>query len=147
MVLLFVLFCSGLNFPVIGKQGSFEGSVQKDFGIGVPASLRVVNAARQAYRDPAYFYECDVAPVDGAAFLAAIERAAGLRKYDARPEIVGNYRLMGPSPPAWFKPESSPDCVKLGVSLPGSGTDEAASGYWFYFSPSRGKLFVWWYST
>ena len=53
ILILFMLFCSGLNFPVVLlAQNSFRRAMENDFGVTFPSSLRVQHAARCAYRDP-----------------------------------------------------------------------------------------------
>ena len=43
--------------------------------------------------------------------------------------------------------ESLPDALKLGIRVRAVGRTEEGTGYWFYFSPSRSKVYVYWYSS
>jgi len=149
IVLLFILFCSGLHFPVISPQASLAKGIREDFKIELPTSLKVANAARHAYRDPSYHYECDLPPAVLLTFMQQLEAAAKAAGYnyelkDAK-EADEFYtpltrRFASGSSPAWYDPAALPDRQDLTISLGGRG-------YWFFFSPPTGKLYVYWYAT
>ena len=129
ILLLFILFCSGLNIPVIAPQSSFARSIREDFNVELPASLKVVRAARCAMRDPAYHYECDMPATEVLPFMQRLgfnaDRVSEERRFS-----------FGPPPPAWYTPASLPD-----------RQSHITARYWFFFSPSTGKIFVFWYAT
>ncbi|MCL2648449.1 MAG: hypothetical protein FWD61_15810 [Phycisphaerales bacterium] len=150
IVLLFILFCSGLNFPVIFPHASFAHGIDKDFNVTIPPSLKVLHAARLAMRDPAYYYECQLPPAEVRPFMQQIEAAAKtvpllIEKAEDRfcfqPQPLNRFSY-GPTPPAWYNPASLPDRQEFFIRL----TNDSA-GYWFFFSPSTGKIYVFWYET
>ena len=143
--LFIVLDCSGLNFPVIGPQSSFGRAMNTDFGVEVPPSLKVLHAARCATRDPAYYYECDLAAADFASFRAQIESGARFRGHEVRLDRTDNRVSLGPRPPNWYNPRRHPDIalVDIGISK-GPGDYQ---GYWFFFSAADHKIYVYWFAT
>jgi hypothetical protein len=140
-----VLDCSGLNFPVIGKQASLVGGVKEDLGVVMPSSLRVMHAARVATRDPAYLYECEIAAGDVGKLIDDLNAAAASKAYSTDWERDKRY-ASGATTPAWYTPGSCADIQQLKIALPDS-PHHPATGYWFFFSRAAGKVWVFWYST
>ena len=61
---MFLLFCSGLHFPVWDGRGRLQGHLTRDFNVSLPASARVARAVSVAYRDPGEFYAVEMARAD-----------------------------------------------------------------------------------
>ncbi|HVS72663.1 MAG TPA: hypothetical protein VHQ47_15515 [Phycisphaerae bacterium] len=141
-ILFIVLDCSGLLFPVVGKQASLVNGITHDLGITVPASLHVEHAARLATRDPAYFYACSIDPADIPAFVALLKAAS----YYDESASQSDKRFSMEKTPAWYDPGSAPDVSTIKFDIPAKG-DLSASGYWFFLSPSAHKVWVYWFST
>jgi hypothetical protein len=144
-VFVFVLFCSGLNFPVIAPQYSFTRAMMNDFGVATPGSVKVVQAARCAYMDPAYFYECDANPADLAMFRALIEAGAKIRGHRLNLKSTDRRFSFGPPPPAWFDPGKHPDLERVEVGIERRPGD--LREYWFFFSAKAQKIYIFWFAT
>ena len=144
LVALIILNCSGLNIPVIGKQSSLVGGVQRDIGVTLPSSLHVIRAARLALRDPAYYYECEIPAADIPGMIDSLSKAAARNRFHVSTDL--DRRFSFGDPPAWFSPGSGPDVQQLKIDSPNS-ENKSAAGYWFVFSPTSGKVWVFWYTT
>jgi hypothetical protein len=148
LILFFILDCSGILFPVMNPSGSFRHGFEKDFGIKAPTALNFTHAPRVATRDPAYFYEATIAPSDIPSVLLTLTTASkscGYTLSDGRDEK--RFSLGGPEPD-WYTPDKYPDIQKLLIALPnGSASAPSASAYWFFFSHSANKCWVYWFST
>jgi len=144
--LLIVFFCSGLNFPVLGPQRSFATAIHDDFRLTLPPSLKVTHAARCASRDPAYFYDCDIAPADIPLFKKQLEDAAQTAGYKLADHDSDTRFSFGPPPPSWYIPGTLTDRQAMVVRIENSSRG-TSTGYWFFFSASTGKIYVFWYAT
>jgi hypothetical protein len=142
----FTLTCSGLLFPVVGKQSSLTWGIAHDLGVARPTSLTVGHAARLATRDPAYFYECTIDPADIPPFVGALTAEARRRGYDMEDSERDKRFSMEPHrQPAWYNPDTAADLQRLKIFI--RRPDHIDHGYWFFFSPAAHKLWVYWFST
>jgi hypothetical protein len=141
---VFILDCSGLLFPVIGKQASLVNGLKRDLGVTAPSSLKVVQAVRQATRDPAYCYGCDISPGDIAAFRAELVASGGRVGNTLRLDSEDRRIAIGRSPD-WFRPYDHPDIERIEIGYHEPSGSYAA--YWFFLSSADRKVYVYWFST
>ena len=144
-LLLIILNCSGLLFPLPSAQGNLKRGVKDSFGVTLPASAKVLKGVYVAEMDKSEFFMVQMDPADVLPFSAALEAASVPRGYiinnrDPRFEI-------GVGGPSWYTPGLIPDLVAQRISIPRTSSGRSSTGYWFFFSPSTGRAFVYWYMT
>lgn len=135
VLLVFVLFCSGLSFPILGGASrNLERGLWDDFALTLPKSAAVEHGARVAYRDPSYFFVVKFAPADLQPFIDAI-RAKGHNLEDRV-----HFTVVGPQPPSWFDVANVNDLITFDVR------DRSSNVWRLGYSPSTSRIYVMWIS-
>ena len=135
VILLIVLNCSGLRFPILNPRADLDDELAR-YGAHLPASAIVQRSERVAYRDPEHCFQVNMPPAETIALFASLVKAA-------KPEHVrlheSHERLPKPAypKPSWWMPEQFADANGIEVF------DEIGRMSAVY-SPSTGQaLFCW----
>ena len=138
VAVLFIAFCSGLHFPMWSPRAKLEGRMSEELNLSLPAGARVVRGVREAYRDPAEFYEVEMAAVgDVMPFIAKV-RSSGTAAKDGDPARQG---AMG-RVPDWWKTRALAGVRCLEVSH-----RDREGGYSFFYWPASRTVYVFWFRT
>jgi hypothetical protein len=143
---LVVLNCSGLLFPLWGVQGNLERSFQEDFGVPLPASAKAVKGVYVAEMDKSEFFWVEMAPSEVAAWAVALEAAAKSKGHSIEDAQLDKRFTIGKGGPAWYAPQTLPNMKALKIGIP-AGDRSSATGYWLFYSPTTGRVLIYWYST
>src|SRR4051812_19110480 len=102
IALLFLLFCSGLQFPVIGKRSTLNGLLTDELAVPLPPAAQVTNPVRVASNDPARYFDLTFPTAAQAqAFITTLRAAANAKRWQIEDRPPGHPWTMD-APPAWF---------------------------------------------
>ena len=133
----FLLWCSGLHFPIWNAQGRLQRHLTDDLGVSLPPGTKVTRAIRVATLDPGEYYAVEIPQASVTPFIAAV-RAAGRHPQDRDPS--GHWYMD--RLPDWWLPQNIPQVQRLELS-----DREEKGGYTFYYSLSSSTLYVFWFRT
>lgn len=133
--LAFLLFCSGLHFPIWNPRARLQSRLSSDLNLTLPPSAKVLNAISVAYRDPGEYYTIEVPLADIPPFIARLQSSAksAADRDPTEPWTPGRA-------PTWWTPQTLPQLHRLDLFRP-----DEQGGFIWYYSPTSTTLYAFWF--
>ncbi len=140
---LLLTFC-GKRLALRDPVGELNGHFSKDFGVRLPAGVKVPNSYWVFLRDPEEAFELQMNAADLATLVDQIESQAGTHRFEVWPkdDVAHCHPLYGI--PAWWNSPPMPDAEAITIDIKKPSDVSASAAYGIVWSRKTGHAFVHW---